>query len=233
MKQIFADLINLSANDRVLDCSGGLGDNATWIAREYGAKTIGVNINRLQLGLARELAIDRNVKSLTEFRHDDFTQLETVENDSVDVVWAIESICYAEDKRDFLEQAKRVLKPKGRIVISDWFLDQRDFSKIEQFIMRKWLEGWKVPNYAHIDDFRENLSQLGFKNIRRQDATENTLPSARVLYLFSLWDYPLSKVLNAVGLREQLRLENTTAIHYMYYAYKLRLITYSIVAAKL
>ena len=232
LKQILAHKAQIKQGMHVLDCSAGYGDNAMWIAENKNCTTTGVNINQNQLDIARKLSVERSIDDDVTFNYDDFTELNTIEDDSIDVVWAVESVCYADKKRDFLEQAKRVLKPGGTLVMSDWFMRKRKLNVIERFAMKQWLNGWQVPNYAHIDDFVNSAEEFGF-DVETKDATEYTLRSSKALFLYSLLDYPMSKILTFLGKREKMRLSNTIACFYMYFAYRLNTITYSIVTATL
>jgi cyclopropane fatty-acyl-phospholipid synthase-like methyltransferase len=233
MKSKLADSVDLDPNDRVLDCSGGYGDNATWQAKERGADVVGLNISPLQISYARELAKERGVKDQVEFREDDFTKMETIEDNSFDVVWGLESICYADNKREFLEQAKRVLKDDGRIVVTDWYMEKRDLSWVEDFMVKQWLKGWRLNNYAHLEDFQNDLADLGFENITSEKAEQNIMKSARDIFLFSLWGYPLGKLLNFFGRRNDTELANAVACFYQYPALKSDAVTYSIISAEL
>ncbi len=41
--------------------------------------------------------------------------------ESFDLVWAIESVCYANNKKEFLQEAFRLLKKGGRLIVADFF----------------------------------------------------------------------------------------------------------------
>lgn len=233
MKKVVADSVDIGPDDRVLDCSGGYGDNATWLAENRGCDVVGLNISKIQIKEAWELANKRNVLDNVEFRFDDFTEMKTIDENSFDVVWGLESICYAEDKTDFLEQAKRVLKDGGRIVVADWYMNKRDLSDEDEQIMQNWLDGWVVPNYAHIDDFIDCLDILSFSNIKCNDATENTMRTTRFLYYHGLWAYPVGTLLSKLGLVSKHFPGNGIACYNMHKAYKRDICMYGIVSAEL
>lgn len=233
MTRVVADRVDVGPDDLVLHAGCGVGGPATWVARERGASVLGININEMQLEKARELADERGVADRAEFRYDDFTEMETVAEDSVDVVWGLEAVCYAGDKREFLEQARRVLRDGGRLVVADGFRTARDLDAGEERLMRKWLDGWKVPDLAHLDEFREGVEDLGFRDVAVEDARENVMPSSKALYYYSFWGYPVTKLLGLVGRRTDAEVEHVVARHYQHRAFRRELWTYAIVSATL
>ena len=89
----------------LLPCAGG----SQWLARHVGASVLGVNINARQVEQARRLSRERGLEERVQFHVADFCATELA-GDSFDVVWALESACYAEDTRAFLAEAYRLLK---------------------------------------------------------------------------------------------------------------------------
>ncbi|PSP77740.1 hypothetical protein BRC81_09620 [Halobacteriales archaeon QS_1_68_20] len=233
MRRKVAEAVDVGPDDHVVDAGCGLGGTATWIAENRGATVTGLNITEVQLEHGRELAEERGVSDKVTFNFDDFTEMETIEDDSVDVVWGLESICYAEDKRDVLEQAERVLKPGGHIVVADGYMTKRDLTDEEQRIMQKWLDGWELPNFAHVDDFTADLEDLGFSNINVHDAKENIMPSAKNLQRISLVGIPVMKLLEVVGVGSEHQTANMVGCYYQRKAFERNLTTYAIISAEL
>lgn len=234
MKRILADMVDIGPGDRVLEAGCGLGETSTWLAMERGAEVVGINITESQLEKARALARERDVADQVEFRYDDYTEMETIPDDSFDVVWGLESVCYAEDKREVLEQAERVLDDDGRILVGDWYMTERELTDYEHQIVEYWLEGWKIPNLAHIDDFEGDLADLGFENINTHDATENIIPSAEGLRCQTkrMVTWPIAKMLNLVGLVSYNRAAHERGCYYQHKVYDNDLVIYGLVSAQ-
>ena len=103
-----------------------------------------------------------------------------------DVVWAVEAVCHAENKRDFVDEAYRILAPGGRLILADFFAAKARFDAEEQRLMDDWLSGWSVKALAYAPEFHDALASAGFVSLAYQDATENVRPSAKELYQYSL-----------------------------------------------
>ena len=60
------------------------------------------------------------METLLDFQNKDYLYTR-LENESFDVVWAMESVIAAEDKIEFLKEAIRILKKDGTLIIGDYF----------------------------------------------------------------------------------------------------------------
>lgn len=231
MKEILADAAGVEPGTTVLDVGCGVGETACWLAEHRGADVIGVNITETQLDEARTNASDRGVAERTEFRFDDFEELDTVATDSVDVVWGFESICHATDKRAVLAQARRVLRPGGTLLVADGFMNTRTPTSQEEQWMETYLTGWAVPHFAHHADFRADVADLGFEQISYRDVTDRVMPSSRFLYRLATTLLPVGKLLNVLGLKSDVEYQNWKAARAQYKALEARVWIYGIVTA--
>ena len=102
-------------------------------------------------------------------------------DESFDVVWAIESVCHATDKSEFLKEAFRILKKDGRLIMADFFkkddLQGKDAQQIKQ-----WAHGWAVEDFSTKEEFEKQLKHAGFSEIKIEDASNAIIPSAKRLY---------------------------------------------------
>lgn len=232
MNRVLAETVGISAGDRILDAGCGIGGSSFWLANQFsGISVTGVNINEMQIGIANEHARRNNLQSRVEFRVADFGQT-GLASDSFDVVWALESVCYSEDKQDFLDEAFRVLKPGGRLLIADGFLTGDELNPRERKIVDKWCRGWAIPNVLSVEQFREHLSETGFRNIRFRDITPQVTPSSRRIYIATLLFYPLGMLLYLLGLRNEIQTRGIASGYYQYVARERGLGVYGIWSAE-
>lgn len=101
MNAVLAQKAGIQNSSKVLDAGCGVGGSSIWIAKNIGASVVGITLVEEQVAKARRLAKKYGVESKTEFLRRDFLSTGFPDS-SFDIVWAIESVCYAEHKRDFL-----------------------------------------------------------------------------------------------------------------------------------
>jgi ArsR family transcriptional regulator len=100
----------------VVDAGTGTGFVAAGIA-PFAGKVIGVDFSEAMLAVARENFARLGITNC-ELRRGDLEHL-PLEDASVDAVFANMALHHAPDPRHALEEMIRVLKPQGRVVITD------------------------------------------------------------------------------------------------------------------
>jgi len=95
-----------------------VGGAAVFLARSFGCRVHGITLSARQVETCRRNAARYGVDHLTHFDRRDYLAT-GIADESFDVVWAVESVCYAFDKADFLREAIRLLRPGGRLVLAD------------------------------------------------------------------------------------------------------------------
>ncbi|MGH3086615.1 MAG: methyltransferase domain-containing protein [Rubrobacteraceae bacterium] len=199
MNRVLSKRVELRPGERVLDAGCGFGGSAIWLAEEVGAKVVGVNLAPDQIYHARRLAYLRGLSHRVAFEREDFTRT-SFPDESFDVVWAVESVCHTGDKPGFLSEARRLLKPDGRLVVADFFRTGRSFEADEERLLREWLSGWAVPDLATVGIFCELARHAGFADLRFEDATANVWPSLRRIRRRAVAGYPAAGLVRAMGL---------------------------------
>lgn len=198
MTRIVAEAAGIDAETRVLDIGCGAGGDPVWLAENRGATVVGVNISEPHLDIAREHAWSNDVEESVTFRYDDFHELSTIDDDSVDVVWGLEALCHSRDDEKVLEEVQRVLADGGRIVAADWFVRPGALSPSQRRRLRKTDAALKQQTSA-LEEFETLLSDLGFRNVHVEDITDGVKPSAKYRYRLSFVAYPMNKLLSVLG----------------------------------
>jgi cyclopropane fatty-acyl-phospholipid synthase-like methyltransferase len=217
--EILAEKAYIKATDCVLDAGCGVGGSAFFLAQTIGCKVIGISLSQKQIDRARQTAQEGNMSPAPVFEVMDYTRT-AFPSQSFDVVWGLESICHAENKQLFIQEAYRLLKPKGRLIIADGFIKAATPSLTDRQLMQRWLSGWGVQSLESIANFHSYLEEAGFHKIECEDITSHILPSSRRLFWYSLPAIPLSKLGEYFGWRTSSQTENFLAARCQYQALK-------------
>ena len=193
----------ITAGERVLNIGCGAGEDSVWNAKAHDARVVGVDVGERQLAAAKENAREHGVADRTAFRTDDFHELATVADDSIDVVWGLEAIAHSPEPRRALKQARRVLDRNGRIAVADLFLT-RELTAEERERLTSVNDGLGV-RVGSIRAFRSALSDTGFDEVTIRERTAGVEPSLRRRSQFAGVAGPLSRALGAVGLGSERR----------------------------
>lgn len=205
--RIMCELAGIKPEHKVLDAGCGIGGSSIWLAKNIGCQVTGVTVSAEQVGHATRNAARHGVADKVEFKQVDFCNTH-FPDESFDVVWAIESSCYATDKRDFFREAYRVLKKGGTLMACDGYVTRREFDDKEWQAVMDCLNGWAVPNLSSVEEFQSGMEECGFKNVQITEATKETIPSSRRMYLTALWTYPMQVVMHMLGLRKKAQTAN-------------------------
>ncbi len=180
INKILSTKAGITNTSKVLDAGCGIGGSSLWLAKQIGCKVTGISLSAKQVTTASKLAIQENLQTLALFEQQDFTAT-TYHAESFDVIWAIESVCHANDKCKFIAEAYRLLKKGGRLIIADFFKAD-NLTPENASIITEWANGWAIDDFETTQNFIHYLSQTGFNNIIIDDATIHIIPSAKRLY---------------------------------------------------
>jgi SAM-dependent methyltransferase len=231
MNRVLARRAAIAGGERVLDAGCGIGGSAVWLARNVGARVTGINLNPRQVLLAKALAARHGVEGRVRFFVADFAST-GLPDESFDVVWALESFCYAEDKLAVLIEAARLLRPGGRLILADGFLAKQRLCDDEARIVEHWRTGWAIPHVVGVEAMRTWLAEAGFGSIDFHDATDHVRASSLRIYRTTLALGPWAWLLYALGLRSEVQTRGLASGYYQYQALRRGLGLYGIFCAE-
>jgi len=118
MNDYVGKLLGLTQTQKmhVLDAGCGVGGTSIYLAKRYANVTFtGITIAPSQLNLAKKFARERNTGN-TDFLLQSYMETD-FPNHCFDSIFALESTVYARNKRAFVKEMSRILKPGGRFIV--------------------------------------------------------------------------------------------------------------------
>ncbi len=173
----------------VLDAGCGVGGAAIYIAQQTKAKVWGITLVKEQADEARVNAKKAKLAQKVKFVVGDYTKTE-FKNESFDVVFGMESICYSEPRSDFLKEAYRLLKPGGVLVLTDGYRKREIRRGEETVAFSEFLNGWRLNNLVSYKDMARYMKEAKFSEIMIEDKTdfiEMSLNKMRALVRWHFW----------------------------------------------
>lgn len=225
-----AEVSDIKGNHHVLDAGCGVGGAALYLVNNFGCKVTGITLSKKQLIIANEERQKSNLKDLVKFEIQDYTKT-NFEDNSFDVVWACESVCHANPKKAFIKEAFRILKPGGKLILSDYFLTH-DGEIDEKSHIKNWGNKWAVTDFIALSTFSQTLNENGFEIIENLNITKNIYRSAKRLYYSYVFGMIPTILYNLIHNTSRFSKTHYQSGYYQYKALKKELWEYRIFLAK-
>ena len=194
-------LASQKPGETVVDHGSGAGFDALICAEKLGpeGRFIGVDMTPEMLERARTNAVNAGYARTVEFREGLIEKL-PVASESVDVVISNCVINLSPDKGEVFREAYRVLKPGGRLAVSDIVLTRALPPEVATLAA-----GWVACLSGALteDDYFGNIRAAGFENI------EHTRTPAAPLLTSSMQDPTWKAAVELIGEEQVMKLSDT------------------------
>lgn len=210
--------LELGPGKRVADVGCGLGGAISLLDETFeGLELVGVNIDARQIEHARANVKPRpGSNNRIDFVVADACQL-PFENGSLDAVLSVECIFHFPSRNRYLAEVRRVLKPGGRLVVSDFVANPFRlpllallYLPFHSAVRGTYGEAAPPPTRGL---YRRLARRNGLELVHVDDVTANTLPNYKVL----------PRIVRQLGRDSAVR-----AVRFLEYATRLGVYTYDI-----
>lgn len=207
--EILADLAHVEAGDLVLDAGSGVGGSGIWLAHHRGAKTYELNISHPQLLKGQQLAARNSVEDALDFTEADYHMLPFAP-DSFDIFWSLESIEHSDNVGEFIKEAYRVLKPRGRAIIAGTFKgDKEPTDEQTRQLNVGFTAAGAFTDFRMSVEVADAMGVSGFSPVTNLDVTPLVMESARQMKTMCQLGLPGAQLGHRLGLVSQIMVDNT------------------------
>lgn len=160
---------------QILDLGCGIGGSSLVLAQRFGAQVTGITLSPVQAQRAQERAKAAGFSSQVQFQVADALHMPFA-SDTFDLVWSLESGEHMPDKRQFLAECWRVLRPGGQVMVVTWCHREGSLSPQEQRHLQKIYDVYCLPYVISLSEYVHLAEQVGFGQIRQTDWSERVAP---------------------------------------------------------
>lgn len=210
----------------VLDAGCGYAGTAMYIAERIKCHIEAITIVEEQVKTATKIIKERKLDEYINISVRDYTNTGFPDN-TFDVVYGLESICYA-DKPAFLKETYRILKPGGVLIIYDGFnsKEKDEYTSDEWKTMSYCLRGWAVDSLETGRFYIEESKKAGFKDQEYVNITDKVIKTSKYLHQAAIPGYFFDFLGRLFKKRTEYNKGNVEAARYQYICHKKHLCEY-------
>ena len=178
---------------KVLDVGCGIGGTSSTLGAScfgQARRSLGSRFRRIKVNARRSWRRSKDVPNAQVSSHECAWRWSSTD-DTFDLVWACESGEHMPDKKKYVEEMVRVLKPGGKIVIATWCQRETppEFTEKEKSNLQFLYEEWAHPYFISYEEYERLLQGTGaMARTGSENWVKNTLVSWRHSIWVGVWD---------------------------------------------
>lgn len=165
--------IEIQPGLRVLEIGSGLGSTTFYLAEEYDANILGLDVSKNMIELSSERLQERKLASVV-FQQGDIVHI-PLESSVFDLVWTQDCLLYVSERPDAWRNVYQALKLLGQLLVTDFCRCSRPLTKeFEQYITTCGYYLEDIPSYA------QALHNASFVDVIAEDITEEFISTLKI-----------------------------------------------------
>ena len=157
---------------RIADLGCGVGAGLIYIVPRLQEPNLalGLTLSPVQARLAGQFCRQAGLEQQIRFAEGDFTSV-PLAGGSLDAVYSVEAVVHAPEPERYFQEAGRVLRRGGRLIIVDDFQAARPLSQGEQRWLEAYKNGWHVPGVSTVHRMTSWAETHQLKLVKNDDLT--------------------------------------------------------------
>ena len=178
-QRLMISKLELQRDMAVIDVGCGIGGPMRRVVREAGVRVSGININEIQLAMAKQLTAEAGLDHMVDYETCSFMDMSGIPDGAFDRGYAIESTCHAPDKQGAFAEIFRVLKPGALLWGQEMCLTEKfdPNDKRHQAIKQELMLGIALNDIATFAEVNQALEAVGFEVLEGMDRDVQEGPS--------------------------------------------------------
>ena len=162
-----SELLQIIPTDTILDVGSGLGGAARYLASQYGCHVVGLDLTPSYVSLARDLSELVGLQGINTFKCGNALKM-PFEKGSFDIVWTEHVQMNISEKKEFILELFRALKPCGRLAVHEVFKGEKG----EPYLPAPWSGDKSTSCIISDADMKQLFETTGFTVLEWHDVTD-------------------------------------------------------------
>ncbi|MBD1921607.1 methyltransferase domain-containing protein [Microcoleus sp. FACHB-831] len=166
--------------EHILDVGCGIGGSSLYLSEKFNASATGITLSPVQAARAKERAQAAGLSARADFQVTDALNMPFAD-DSFDLVWSLESGEHMPDKRKFLQECYRVLKPGGTFIMATWCHrplagKAGQLTDDERKHLAEIYRVYALPYVISLPEYESMADKISFQDLRTADWSTAVAP---------------------------------------------------------
>ncbi|HNK62600.1 MAG TPA: methyltransferase domain-containing protein [Anaerolineales bacterium] len=159
-------------NAHIADLGCGVGASLFYIhpRLQSPSPALGLTLSPVQARLAQDSAKQLGLQDRIRFAEGDFTSV-PLPSASLDAVYSVEAVCHAVNPEKYFQEASRLLRVGGKLILVDDHQAARLLNKYEQKWFDAFIKGWYVPGIRTVDRATQFAKSHHLRLIKNDELT--------------------------------------------------------------